>query len=115
MKLVLKDLLQADDHRDPYVWGAVFLAHAFIGVAGWIGLGMGVVAAYIVFEFAQALFTGKADVADSAFDTLGVAGGALVAQSLNANVTGDTWAALGLVAFTCALGMTVKVRQWRYK
>lgn len=110
---LLKDLLRPDDHGDPYVWAAVFLAHGFIGVAGWVFLGLGVIPAYIVILAAQAMFERKADLADTGFDVLAVAGGALVGRSIDSGVAGDTYGSLAMLSFVGALGVTIKLKRNR--
>lgn len=109
---LLKDFLRAEDHKDPYVWGAVFLAHAFIGAAGWVFLGMGVVPVYLVILAAQGMIAGKLDVTDAAFDLIATAGGGLLALSIASGVRADTFAALGLIVLLGVIGVTIKLKQW---
>lgn len=87
MRDLLLSLLNApDSHGDPYVWGAVFLAHAAIGLVAfaclaWIagrraGLAIAL-AAYAAWEARHAVIGG--DVADSLTDLAAFGIGAMLA------------------------------------
>ena len=90
----LRDLLIGEAHQDPYVWSAVMLAHAMIGAALFIAIGivvaalMGdawagvilVVLTYWAFETLQILR--GAPFVDSLLDWSAVALGAVAAMAL---------------------------------
>ncbi|MDO5621902.1 MAG: hypothetical protein Q4G24_10575 [Paracoccus sp. (in: a-proteobacteria)] len=114
---MIRDLLTPDNHRDPYVWGAVLLAHAQITLVLWGGLaalaGPWVAVALVsagyllVWEGAQlrsALRRGDKlapALADGVVDWIGVTAGAYAAACL---LAGDllgavlAWMSLLIVA-----------------
>lgn len=51
---MIRDLLSAEAHRDPYVWAAVLLAHFAVGVMLWPVAGIWAVSGYAAFEAMQA-------------------------------------------------------------
>ena len=90
----IRDLLIGEAHADPYVWAAVLLAHAMIGVFlmstlgalvacwlrdGWAGVSV-VASLYAAWEVLQ--FTKGAPAADCALDWSVVVLGAILALSL---------------------------------
>lgn len=51
---MIRNLLSAEAHRDPYVWAAVLLAHFAIGCMLWPWVGLAGVVIYAAFEIIQA-------------------------------------------------------------
>ena len=49
-----RELTVAEDHKDPYVWAAVALAHAFIGVLLYAAIGGYAIIVYLSFEAFEA-------------------------------------------------------------
>ncbi|SIT74799.1 hypothetical protein [Pontibaca methylaminivorans] len=75
---MLRDLLTPEDHADPYIWAAVFAAHAWVGAALVIVLGDIHLAltGYLLFEVLQAVVSRRLIVLDSVLDWLAVVLGA---------------------------------------
>lgn len=75
---MLRDLLTPEDHGDPYVWAAVFAAHAWVGAGLLVLIGdiHLVLTGYLLFEILQAMVSRRLLVLDSALDWLAVALGA---------------------------------------
>lgn len=75
---MIRSLLTPEAHRDPYVWAAVLMAHAWIGGEAYAIIGWWMVAAYAVFELAQAAISKRPAWWDSVLDwcavCLGTAG-----------------------------------------
>ena len=95
----MRDLLTPEAQRDPYVWSAVLIAHAGLGVAGWAMVGWWAVLVYGAFEAAQALAARRLLFWDSVLDACGFACGALLAASIWAH---DGWlSAAAIVACAC--------------
>lgn len=77
---MIRNLLTAEAHRDPYVWAAVLLAHFAIGSMLWPLAGWWALAIYAAFEALQAALSRRLWW-DSVLDWCGVALGAVyVAQ-----------------------------------
>lgn len=114
---MIRDLLTPDNHRDPYVWAAVLLAHAQIALVLWGGLAALagpwaavalVSAGYLLLWEGSQLRTAlrRGDrlapaLSDGLVDWIGVTAGAYASACL---LTGDllvavvAWAALLIVA-----------------
>lgn len=78
---MIRNLLTAEAHRDPYVWAAVLLAHFTIGAALWVVADWWAVVIYAGFELAQAVRS-RLLAWDSLLDWCGVALGAAFAAHL---------------------------------
>lgn len=79
---MIRDLLTPEAQQDAYAWASVLLAHAAMGAAGWAALSWWSVAAYLLFEAAQAAISGRALIWDSILDACGFACGAALAAGL---------------------------------
>lgn len=98
---MITDLLTPEAQGDAYVWAAVLVAHAAIGVAlfAWFSgrqtrMALALVAlVYALFEAVQALISGTLLIWDSALDWVAVCLGALVAAGLRRRRTWITRAA----------------------
>lgn len=80
---MIRNLLSAEAHRDPYVWSAVLLAHFAVGAMMWPAAGVLAVVVYAAFEALQAAVSRRLWW-DSILDWCGVAlGCAFVAYDSN--------------------------------
>lgn len=79
---MIRELLTPEAQPDPYVWAAVLLAHAVLGVAAWALIGWWAVVIYAAFEFVQAVAARCMLWWDSVLDTCGFTCGALLAAAL---------------------------------
>ena len=79
---MIRDLMSPESHDNPYVWSAVLLAHAALGVAGWAIIGWWAVMVYLAFELVQAITARGALWWDSVLDACGFICGALLASSM---------------------------------
>ena len=100
---MIRDLLTPEAHRDPYVWAAVLLAHAWIGGSAYPLAGWWVIVAYAAFERVQALYARKSFVWDSVLDWCAVSLGAATVAF------GSSWPS-GAVLFVAFLGYRVRMR-----
>lgn len=75
-------ILTPEAHRDPYIWGAVLLAHVAIGCMGWLVVGWWIVPVYIAWEVGTAALTRMRMYWDAALDWCAVALGACMAAGL---------------------------------
>lgn len=77
---MFRELLEPEDHKNPYVYAAVWLAHALIGLVLWLPLvALGLpyssiiaVGGYAIFEFIQAKISKIKNLKDMALDTFAV-------------------------------------------
>ena len=92
---MIRNLLTAEAHRDPYVWAAVLLAHFAIGAMLWLMLGLWAAAVYATFELLQAYCCGSTLWWDSLLDWCGVA--------LGVKFTAAAWNHDTTAAGLCAL------------
>ncbi len=120
---MIRDLLTPENHRDPYVWAAAFLAHAFIGQAAtvllavalsaWVSVAVVSAVYLLVWEGAQlrtALHRGDATypaVMDGVIDWIGVTAGAYMLASA---VSG--WMPAAIAAVAMVLGVAV-IGYWK--
>lgn len=113
---MIRDLFEAEAHRDAYTWMAVLLAHFAIGGALWMlcsGWGdcEGVIAAavaYAAFERLQGYIGGRFLAWDSLLDWCGVMLGAvamLMAWSHNVPLF---WCAIGSIGILAIVGGLVR-------
>lgn len=79
---MIRGVLAPESQKDPYIWSAVLLAHAVLGVSGWALIGWWAVPVYLAFEVVQALAARRFLWWDSVLDACGFACGALLAASL---------------------------------
>lgn len=121
----LRDLLIGEAHQDPYVWSAVLLAHAMIGAALFIALGivaaalMGdawagvilVVLTYWAFETLQILR--GASFIDSLLDWSAVTLGAVAAMALWERRGRHAAASVGALAAILLAGILRRLRGGR--
>lgn len=98
-------ILTPEAHRDPYIWGAVLLAHFAIGDMGWQYIGWWIVPAYLVlWEGGNMILSKSRLYADSILDWDAVALGACVAAGLHAK------AAVAAMLAVLAVGYWVRRR-----
>lgn len=121
----LRDLLIAEDHASPYVWAAVALAHAMIGVAlmifasilaaalfGDAAAGLIVVASgYAIWELVQIVRGGG--VLDSGLDWLFVVLGAVAVSCVWHRRAAGAAVAIGALFMSVWAGVARRVRRRR--
>lgn len=95
---MIRNLLTAEAHRDPYVWAAVLLAHFAIGCILWAALGLWAVAVYAAFELVQGVIS-QAAWWDSVLDWCAVALGVTFASFL--------WGRDAYLAAGCAMAALI--------
>ena len=107
---MIRDLLTAEAQRDPYVWAAVQVAHAGIGVALWVLTGslVAVGGIYAGFELVQALTSRRALIWDSLLDWSAVNLGAVLGWALEAGQRPIQMGAITSVAVVAAVGAAVR-------
>lgn len=101
---MMRDLLTPEAQRDPYVWTAVLLAHAGLGVAGWVLIGWSAVLVYGAFEVAQALAARRALWWDSILDACGFAVGVVLVSAAWAHNTTLAFLAIVTIGIIAAAG-----------
>lgn len=109
---MIRDLLTAESQRDPYVWAAVLVAHAGIGVALWVITGSLVAAGglYAGFELVQAVTSRRALWWDSLLDWSAVSLGAVLGWALEAGDRPIQIAVLVSIAVVAAVGAGARGR-----
>lgn len=96
---MIRNLLTAEAHRDPYVWAAVLLAHFAIGSMLWLVIGIWAISVYAAFEVMQALCSGFALWWDSVLDWCGVALGVVFIDCVWAHNV--VYAGLCVISIAC--------------
>lgn len=109
---MIRDLLTAEAQRDPYVWAAVLVAHAGIGVALWSIMGhlLAVALLYGAFEIVQAMSSARPLWWDSILDCCGVMLGAMLGWSLSMGNGAIGTAAIVAIGLIAAVGSGVRKR-----
>ena len=107
---MIRDLLTAEAQRDPYVWAAVLVAHAGIGVALWVLTGslVAVGGIYAGFELVQALTSRRALIWDSLLDWSAVSLGAVLGWALEVGQRPIQMGAIASVAVVAVAGVAVR-------
>lgn len=113
MRGFFKNLLEPEDHADPYLWASVMLAHVAMGVMGWSLIGLWAVGLYVVFEGVQAAVARRVLVHDTAIDVAAVLLGALIARGLYIDQAADAAVATAIIAGLTVTGVAVKLRNLR--
>lgn len=96
-----RELTVAEDHKDPYVWAAVALAHAFIGVLLYAAIGGYAIIVYLSFEAFQAVRSRGLLLRDTVVDALAVLTGMALLEQLM------YWSGLMAAVAVCAGGIGV--------
>lgn len=107
---MIRDLLTPEAHRDPYVWAAVLVAHAGIGVALWAFIGglLTIAMLYAGFEICQMLVNRRAFYWDSVLDWCGIMLGACLGLAIETDEVVGKSAAVASIVIVAAVGAWVR-------